>query len=49
MATLTRWNPFSESMSLRDAMNQLFEESFVHPGRMSTGRILSMPLDVSET
>jgi HSP20 family protein len=28
---LTRWEPFEELVSLRDAMNRLFEESFVTP------------------
>ncbi|RMF35037.1 MAG: Hsp20/alpha crystallin family protein [Chloroflexi bacterium] len=32
MAELTRWEPFRELMSLREAMDRLFEESFVRPG-----------------
>ena len=32
--SITRWEPFSELMSLRDAMDRLFEESFVRPGRL---------------
>jgi len=31
MADLVRWEPFEELISLRDAMNRLFEESFVRP------------------
>jgi hypothetical protein len=30
--TIERWDPFGEMLSLRDAMNRLFEESFVQPG-----------------
>ncbi|HZS75506.1 MAG TPA: Hsp20/alpha crystallin family protein [Ktedonobacteraceae bacterium] len=29
MANLTRYNPFSEVISLRDAMDRLFEDSFI--------------------
>ena len=32
--SITRWEPLSELMSLRDAMDRLFEESFVRPGRL---------------
>jgi HSP20 family protein len=31
MADLVRWDPFRDMVSLRDAMNRLFEESFVAP------------------
>jgi HSP20 family protein len=30
--TIERWDPFSEMLTLRDAMNRLIEESFVRPG-----------------
>jgi HSP20 family protein len=30
---VTRWDPFAEAMSLRDAMNRLFETSVVRPGQ----------------
>ncbi len=36
---LTRWEPFNEMVSLRDAMNQLFQDSFIRPGN------LLMPFD----
>ena len=36
--SLTRWEPFNELVTLRDAMDRLFEESFVRPGR-----VLGMP------
>lgn len=35
--SITRWEPFSELMTLRDAMDRLFEESFVRPGRLLPG------------
>ena len=49
MANLRRVDPFGEMLSLRDAMSQLFEESFVNPARMGSSNAFSMPLDVSET
>lgn len=33
MRSLVRWEPFSDLISLRDAMDRLFEESFVRPSR----------------
>jgi HSP20 family protein len=42
-------DPFDALMPLREAMNRLFEDSFVWPGRLEvfTGR--SFPVDVYET
>ncbi len=37
MRSLVRWEPFSDLISLRDAMDRLFEESFVRP----TSRVLA--------
>ncbi len=31
---ITRYDPFREALSLRRAMDQLFEQSFVHPSLM---------------
>jgi len=31
MANLTRYNPFNEALSLREAMDRLFEDSFISP------------------
>ena len=28
---ITRWDPFADMLPLRDAMNRLFEESFIRP------------------
>jgi HSP20 family protein len=49
MTNLTRWDPFSEMLSLRDAMNQLFEESFVAPSFTRRGQGFVPALDLSET
>ena len=51
MRSLRRWEPFSQLMSLREAMDRLFEESFVRPGRRWLAP-LEMPrlaLDMYET
>jgi len=32
MSSLIRWDPFGDRMSLRNAIDRLFEESFVRPG-----------------
>jgi HSP20 family protein len=47
---LELWDPFREAISLRDAVNVLFQESFVRPGTFS-GRdgVAALPLDVCET
>lgn len=50
--SLSRWDPFDELLSLRDAMDQLFEQSFVRPRRVSGengSRIYRLPVDVYET
>jgi HSP20 family protein len=47
---IERWDPFHEAISLRDAVNSLFQDSFVRPGGMPVHSGLSaLPLDVSET
>ena len=38
MAQITRYNPFSEVVSLRDAMDRLFEDSFISPRAGLAGR-----------
>jgi HSP20 family protein len=46
---LDRWEPFREAVSLRDAMNALFQDSFVRPsGQVAQGGVAALPLDVSE-
>lgn len=49
MSNMRRWDPFGEMLSLRDAMSQLFEDSYVSPARLGATASLSMPLNVSET
>jgi HSP20 family protein len=46
---MQRYDPFRQAMSLRDAMDRLFRESFVSPGMMltTTGEA-TLPLDVTE-
>jgi HSP20 family protein len=50
---ITRWEPFSSVMSLRDAMDRLFEESFIRPSwffsRDVTGGFNALPMDMYET
>ncbi len=49
---LTRWKPHREMLSLADAMNQLFEESFVQSPlwwREPRESSLSLPVDLVET
>jgi HSP20 family protein len=46
---IERWDPFREAVSLRDAMNTLFQESFVRPSNGGGhGGFTALPLDVSE-
>jgi HSP20 family protein len=37
MANISRYNPFNEAVSLRDAMDRLFEDSFISPRAGSNG------------
>ena len=49
--TLARFAPLSDIVSLRDAMDQLFQESFIRPNGMtglSAGQI-AVPVDLWET
>ena len=44
------WAPFRDAVSLRDAMNALFQDSFVRPGNTSAqNAYAALPLDVCET
>jgi HSP20 family protein len=45
---LTRWEPFEGLTPLREAMNQLLEDSFIHPMRFGLGGRV-FPLDLYET
>jgi HSP20 family protein len=44
------WAPFRDAVSLRDAMNALFQDSFVRPGNApAQNAYAALPLDVCET
>jgi len=49
--SIERWQPLSELMSLRQAMDRLFEDSFVRPSRglVTVGEIAAPALDVYQT
>jgi len=50
MASLIRWEPLDDLVSLRDAMDRLFEDSFVRSRRVPAARRLQgLPVDVYET
>ncbi len=49
--SISRWEPFKEFMTLRQAMDRIFEDSIIHPARFwaeGSGRV-SLPLDIYET
>jgi HSP20 family protein len=45
---MDRWNPFREMLALREAMDRMFDDSFLR-STMSTGRAASFPIDLAET
>jgi len=45
---MERWDPLKDMVSLRDAMNSLFQESFVRPGGVLSPGSIPMPIDVLE-
>ncbi len=49
---LSDWTPLGSALTLRDAMDRLFQESFVWPraiNRDVSGRLNTLPMDVYET
>src|SRR5579864_111552 len=46
---ITRSDPFREALSLRRAMDQLLEQSFVQPGLLPRTPVQMAPTDVCET
>lgn len=53
MANVSRWEPFQEMMSLRSAMDRVFDDAFQSLGADGNGNgnshnVLSLALDVSE-
>lgn len=49
MSNLSRWDPLQDMLSLREAMNQLLEESVVAPSSTRRGPNFAPALDLSET
>jgi len=51
MANIVRWEPFRDLISLREAMDRLFEESFIRPraGRLAPLRVGALAVDMYET
>lgn len=53
MAEVMRWDPFREAVSLREAMDRLFEDSFTPARRQQNGnsgeRMMRLPLDAYVT
>lgn len=50
---MTRWEPLGSALTLRDAMDRLFEDSFVWPrpglSRDVANHVSTLPMDVYET
>jgi HSP20 family protein len=47
---IVKWQPFSELVSLRDAMDRLFEDSYVRPSlATSFGEGMGTPVDMYQT
>jgi HSP20 family protein len=50
MSNLIRWEPAREMMTLRDAMDRLFDDAFTRPLRLNDGGNWSMPaVDMYQT
>jgi len=50
MSNLIRWEPAREMMTLRDAMDRLFDDAFTRPLRLYDGGQMSMPaIDMYQT
>ncbi|MDP2660311.1 MAG: Hsp20/alpha crystallin family protein [Dehalococcoidia bacterium] len=46
---IVRWDPFHEAVSLRDAMDKLFQDSFIRPTSRLLAREGAFAMDVYET
>lgn len=46
---IVRWDPFQEMISLRDAMDRLFQESFIRPTSRLLTREGGLAMDIYET
>lgn len=50
MSNLTRWEPAREMMTLREAMDRLFDDAFTHPFNIRDGWYMSTPaVDMYQT
>lgn len=49
MSNIVRWEPFNELVSLRDAMDRLFEDSIIRPRSWLSFDGDGLPVDVYET
>jgi HSP20 family protein len=49
MSMIWRKDPFEAMMPLREAMNRMFEESFIWPGRLEVFAGRNFPVDVYES
>jgi len=47
--SMSRWEPFREMLTLRQAMDRLFDDSFVHSSRGGEGSGVYLPLDIYTT
>jgi len=49
MNNLTRWEPVRDFLSLRDAMDQLFDEMIMQPGNLAAGNRVVPAIDLYQT
>jgi HSP20 family protein len=49
MSNLTRWEPMREMMTLREAMDRLFDDAFTRPINLRDGGWTSPAIDVYQT
>jgi HSP20 family protein len=49
MADLIKWEPFRDMMTLRQAMDRLFEDSFVRPAGFSSLSVPDIAIELKET
>jgi HSP20 family protein len=47
--TIARFTPLSDVVSLREAMDRLFQDSFIRPDGWTSGAQLTVPVDLWET
>jgi HSP20 family protein len=49
MTNLVQWDPFREMMTLRSAIDRLFDQTLITPGEAVQPATWQLPLDVSDT